>query len=65
MGIKLSVCGEVTRIAFGKCLTQLCTCRPAGALEFGVSTFLHTCRPARAKRFTQSRYRSIVIALLA
>ena len=65
IGIKLSVFGRVMRFSLGKCLTQLSTCHPSGALEFGVSTFLHTWRPAGAKRFTQSRNRSIEIALLA
>ena len=27
---------------------HLYTCRPAGALEFGISTFLQTCRPSGA-----------------
>ena len=48
IGVKLSVFGRVTRISLGKRLTQLSTCRPAGA-----------------KRFTQSRYGSVVIGLLA
>ena len=53
---------RVTRFSLDKCLTQFSTCRPAGALEFGVSMFLQTCRPAGAKRLTQSRNRSIVFA---
>ena len=34
---------QVTQFSLGKRLTQFSTCRPAGALEFGVSTFLQTC----------------------